>query len=74
MEYGAIRVDRARGKMFGRGSTDDKGPVLGWVNALEAFNQTGTQLPINIKVRAFFVSVLGTSWIPILSDKMFLKK
>lgn len=23
-------------RMFGRGSTDDKGPVLGWVNAIEA--------------------------------------
>ena len=23
-------------RMFGRGSTDDKGPVLGWLNAIEA--------------------------------------
>lgn len=26
-------------RMFGRGSTDDKGPVLGWVNAIEAHKQ-----------------------------------
>lgn len=24
------------GKMFGRGSSDDKGPVLGWIGAIEA--------------------------------------
>ena len=37
------------GKMFGRGSTDDKGPVIGWFNAIEAFQKTGTPLPINFK-------------------------
>ncbi|XP_061438055.1 cytosolic non-specific dipeptidase-like [Lethenteron reissneri] len=25
------------GKLYGRGSTDDKGPVLGWLNVIEAF-------------------------------------
>lgn len=28
------------GKLYGRGATDDKGPVAGWVNALEAFQKT----------------------------------
>lgn len=28
------------GKLYGRGSTDDKGPVAGWLNALEAFQKT----------------------------------
>jgi len=37
------------GKLYGRGSTDDKGPVLGWINALEAYQKTGTDFPINIK-------------------------
>jgi len=37
------------GKLIGRGSTDDKGPVLGWLNAIEAFQKTGQELPINIK-------------------------
>ncbi|XP_057373009.1 cytosolic non-specific dipeptidase-like [Daphnia carinata] len=36
-------------KLYGRGSTDDKGPVLGWIHAIEAFQQTGQDLPINIK-------------------------
>lgn len=31
-----LTVDEKTGKMFGRGSTDDKGPVLGWINAIEA--------------------------------------
>jgi nonspecific dipeptidase len=37
------------GKLYGRGSTDDKGPVIGWVHAIEAFQKTGAELPINIK-------------------------
>lgn len=37
-------------KLFGRGSTDDKGPVLGWIHAIEAFQNTETDLPVNLKV------------------------
>jgi len=37
------------GKMYGRGSTDDKGPVLGWVNVIESYQKTNTEIPINIK-------------------------
>lgn len=36
-------------KLYGRGSTDDKGPCLAWVNAVEAYKTAGVQLPINIK-------------------------
>lgn len=38
------------GKLFGRGSTDDKGPVIGWVHAIEAYQATGALLPVNMKV------------------------
>jgi len=37
------------GKLFGRGSTDDKGPVLGWLHVIEAFQKQGIELPVNIK-------------------------
>ncbi|CAK6949366.1 cytosolic non-specific dipeptidase-like isoform X1 [Scomber scombrus] len=37
------------GKMFGRGSTDDKGPVLAWFNCIEAHQKLQQELPINIK-------------------------
>uniref|UniRef100_T1J673 Peptidase M20 dimerisation domain-containing protein n=1 Tax=Strigamia maritima TaxID=126957 RepID=T1J673_STRMM len=37
------------GKLYGRGATDDKGPVLGWLHAIEAFQATGRAVPINIK-------------------------
>ncbi|KAM7439113.1 Metallopeptidase M20 [Porites harrisoni] len=36
-------------KLYGRGSTDDKGPVLAWLNAIEAYKETGNELPINLK-------------------------
>jgi len=37
------------GKLYGRGSSDDKGPVLGWLYAINAFRETGNDLPINLK-------------------------
>jgi Cys-Gly metallodipeptidase DUG1 len=37
-----------KGRMFGRGSTDDKGPVLGWLNAIEAHQKAGIELPVNL--------------------------
>ncbi|KAK0717381.1 hypothetical protein B0T26DRAFT_709774 [Lasiosphaeria miniovina] len=36
------------GRMLGRGSTDDKGPVLGWLNAIEAHQAAGVDFPVNL--------------------------
>ena len=35
--------------MFGRGATDDKGPVLGWINVLEAHHALKLELPVNLR-------------------------
>lgn len=37
------------GKLYGRGSTDDKGPVLGWFNAIEGYQKLGMEVPVNLK-------------------------
>lgn len=37
------------GNLYGRGATDDKGPAMGWLNALEAYQNTKTSLPVNLK-------------------------
>lgn len=37
------------GKLYGRGATDDKGPVAGWINALEAFQKTSQEIPVNLR-------------------------
>jgi Cys-Gly metallodipeptidase DUG1 len=42
-----LTVDN-KGRMFGRGSTDDKGPVLGWLNAIEAHKKAGMDFPVNL--------------------------
>ncbi|KAF4550476.1 putative peptidase family M20/M25/M40 protein [Elsinoe fawcettii] len=42
-----LTVDE-KGRMYGRGSTDDKGPVLGWVNAIEAHQKAGVDFPVNL--------------------------
>ncbi|EIW80058.1 CNDP dipeptidase [Coniophora puteana RWD-64-598 SS2] len=37
------------GLLLGRGSTDDKGPIMGWINVLEAHQKLGKPLPVNLK-------------------------
>lgn len=37
------------GKLYGRGATDDKGPVLGWIHALQAYQQCAIEQPVNFK-------------------------
>ncbi|OCB89196.1 CNDP dipeptidase [Sanghuangporus baumii] len=44
-----LLVDEKTGRLIGRGSTDDKGPVLGWVNVLQAHKELGIPLPVNLK-------------------------
>ena len=36
--------------MCGRGSSDDKGPVLGWLNVIEAFQKCQVDLPVNLRL------------------------
>lgn len=38
------------GKLFGRGSTDDKGPALSWLWVVEAHQELGIELPVNVKL------------------------
>nr|POE54350.1 cys-gly metallodipeptidase dug1 [Quercus suber] len=37
-----------KGRMYGRGSTDDKGPVLGWLNVIQAHKDAGIEFPVNL--------------------------
>ncbi|KAK7683620.1 hypothetical protein QCA50_013458 [Cerrena zonata] len=43
-----LYVDEKSKKLYGRGSTDDKGPILGWLNVLEAHHTLNTPLPVNM--------------------------
>lgn len=38
------------GKLFGRGSTDDKGPALSWLWVIWLYQQLNITLPINVKL------------------------
>lgn len=42
-----LTVD-GKGRMYGRGSTDDKGPVLGWLNVIESHKKAGIDFPVNL--------------------------
>ncbi|KAG5335580.1 hypothetical protein C0989_000969, partial [Termitomyces sp. Mn162] len=37
------------GRLIGRGSSDDKGPILGWLNVLQYHHQNNKELPLNIR-------------------------
>lgn len=37
------------GKLYGRGASDDKGPVLCWIHAIEAYQKLNMELPVNLK-------------------------
>ncbi|KAG8904868.1 hypothetical protein FRB99_001035 [Tulasnella sp. 403] len=41
--------DQKTGRLYGRGSSDDKGPLLGWINVLEAHVKLGLELPVNLR-------------------------
>ncbi|PYI08793.1 Zn-dependent exopeptidase [Aspergillus sclerotiicarbonarius CBS 121057] len=36
------------GVLYGRGTSDDKGPLLGWLCAIEAFQKAEIELPVNL--------------------------
>eukprot|EP01056_Protomagalhaensia_sp_Gyna25_P005340 Protomagalhaensia_sp_Gyna_25__5339@NODE_675_length_2861_cov_1823_365344_g526_i0_p1_GENE_NODE_675_length_2861_cov_1823_365344_g526_i0NODE_675_length_2861_cov_1823_365344_g526_i0_p1_ORF_typecomplete_len505_score88_50Peptidase_M20/PF01546_28/6_7e43M20_dimer/PF07687_14/1_4e20Peptidase_M28/PF04389_17/0_0059_NODE_675_length_2861_cov_1823_365344_g526_i013452661 len=42
-----VRLDN--GEMRGRGSSDDKGPLVGWLCTLKAYKESGVEVPINVK-------------------------
>ncbi|EMS23862.1 glutamate carboxypeptidase [Rhodotorula toruloides NP11] len=41
--------DKETRRLYGRGSTDDKGPIMGWINAIQAFQETKTEIPVNLR-------------------------
>ncbi|KAF6816147.1 peptidase family M20/M25/M40 [Colletotrichum musicola] len=36
------------GRLCGRGTSDDKGPLIGWLNMIEAFQRAGLDVPANL--------------------------
>lgn len=64
------------GKFYGRGSSDDKGPVICWINAIEAFQKNNIELPVNVKFVFEGMEEMGSDGLEplLLSEKdKFLK-
>ncbi|XP_060680288.1 cytosolic non-specific dipeptidase-like isoform X1 [Hemiscyllium ocellatum] len=59
------------GKLYGRGSTDDKGPVLAWLNCIEALQKLNQEIPVNIK---FCFEGMEESGSEGLDDLVFARK
>ena len=43
-----MHYDEKADRVYGRGTTDDKGPIMGWLNVLEAHHTLGIDLPVNL--------------------------
>ncbi|TXK85825.1 dipeptidase [Paenibacillus sp. N3.4] len=57
------------GKLFGRGSTDDKGQLLLYVKAIQAFLQTCGKLPVNVKFCIEGEEEIASKHLPPFVDK-----
>lgn len=44
-----FHLEERDGKLYGRGSTDDKGPCLGWLAVIKSHQALGLELPVNLK-------------------------
>ncbi|KAK2460830.1 hypothetical protein APHAL10511_007300 [Amanita phalloides] len=44
-----LTIHPTNGQLIGRGSTDDKGPILGWLNVLQYHTEHKKPLPVNLK-------------------------
>src|SRR5580704_9741954 len=44
------KLTRRNGRLFARGSADDKGAISAFLGAIAAFRKTGNTLPVNIKM------------------------
>jgi nonspecific dipeptidase len=58
------------GKLYGRGATDDKGPVLGWIHALQAYQECEIPQPVNFKFCFEGMEESGSEGL----DKLLLKR
>jgi len=45
-------------RLYGRGSSDDKGPAMGWLHVAQAYKSLGLELPVNLWV--YFIIDLTT--------------
>lgn len=64
-------LEERDGKLYGRGSTDDKGPVLAWLNSIEAYQQIKQEVPVNLK---FCFEGMEESGSEGLDDLIFARK
>ncbi|XP_020353452.1 beta-Ala-His dipeptidase [Oncorhynchus kisutch] len=45
-----FNLTEIKGNLYGRGATDNKGPVLAWLHAVESYQATEKEIPVNIKL------------------------
>ncbi|XP_005990781.1 beta-Ala-His dipeptidase [Latimeria chalumnae] len=53
------------GNLYGRGASDNKAPVLAWINAVSAFQALEIDIPVNVK---FFIEGMEETGSPALDE------
>ncbi|CAG8565833.1 24098_t:CDS:2 [Dentiscutata erythropus] len=43
-------IETPKGQLVGRGASDDKGPIIGWLNCIEAHQNADIEFPVNLKI------------------------
>ncbi|KAJ8290926.1 hypothetical protein GJAV_G00019260 [Gymnothorax javanicus] len=57
------------GNLYGRGATDNKGPVLAWLHALETYKATKQEVPVNLKLIIEGMEEVGSNGLEELTRK-----
>ncbi|XP_058878305.1 beta-Ala-His dipeptidase-like isoform X2 [Acipenser ruthenus] len=57
------------GNLYGRGASDNKGPVLAWLHAVEAYQSLKQELPVNIKFIIEGMEEAGSNGLDTLTEQ-----
>ncbi|KAF7591574.1 Metallopeptidase M20 [Aspergillus hancockii] len=59
-----LKEDHDSTHYYGRGATDDKGPVVAWLNVIDAYKKSNTDLPVNLRFLFEGMEESGSTGLP----------
>uniref|UniRef100_A0A8C4TKN9 Carnosine dipeptidase 1 n=1 Tax=Erpetoichthys calabaricus TaxID=27687 RepID=A0A8C4TKN9_ERPCA len=65
--YNLTEID---GKLYGRGASDNKAPVLAWLHAVEAYLAVHKELPVNVKYFIEGMEEVGSTGLDEMVEKL----
>lgn len=65
-----FELTERNGALYGRGATDDKGPVTAWMWVIEAYQKLGLELPVNLRFIFEGMEESGSKGLPELVKRL----